>query len=259
MKKIFSMFMAITLLICSTGLINMSAHADDSYTEAPFPQNPPQKVVTIEPPIVNIESGEVPYGTKVTISPTNSNDFVYFVNGEQFIHSRLLHSGILTDAVITITEDTVLVVRSIIDVIEPDTEYVFPEAAYTYTIGGSVVPAEYPYTINSLKLVSESGTEYDTPPTDKSFIVDVDITKNSERDSKDYFIVAAYDTDGSLISMNYIKANLPAGSNFSCGVNIPKTDKTIGSIKAFVWDALGGMTPLAEGKAIECSTPSLME
>ena len=214
---------------------------------------PPKKVVTVEPPTVNLESGEVPYGSKVTISPTNGNDFEYSVNGEQFVNSRLTHNG--GNAVITITEDTVLVVRSMIDVVEPDTEYVFPEATYTYTIGGCVVPAIYPYTINSLKLVSENGEEYDTPPTDKSFIVDVDITKNSERESKDYFIVAVYDTDGALISMNYIKANLPTGSDFSCGVNIPKTDKTIGSIKAFVWDALGGMTPLAEGKVMDCFVP----
>ena len=218
---------------------------------------PPKKVVTVEPPTVNLESGEVPYGSKITISPTNGNDFEYSVNGEQFVNSRLMNG--LGDAVITITEDTVLVVRSMIDVVEPDTEYIFPEVTYTYTIGGCVVPAIYPYTINSLKPVSENGEEYDTPPTDKSFIVDVDITKNSERDSKDYFIVAVYDTDDALISMNYIKANLPTGSDFSCGVNIPRTDKTIGSIKAFVWDALGGMTPLAEGKTIECSAPALME
>ena len=117
----------------------------------------------------------------------------------------------------------------------------------------------YPYEITGLELTNLAGEETEYPKENTSFIVDVDITTITERDSKDYFIVAVYDTDDALISMNYIKANLPAGSGFSCGVNIPKTDKTIGSIKAFVWDALGGMTPLAEGKAIKCSALSLME
>lgn len=210
--------------------------------------SPDLPIVTVKPPTVNLESGEVPYGSKVTISPTDGNDFMYSVNGEQFINSRLTNT--FGDAVITITEDTVLVVRSMIDVVEPDTEYIFPEVTYTYTIGGCVIPPEYPYTINSIKLVSESGEEYDAPPADKSFIVDVDITEIVNRSSKDYFIVAVYDTNGALISMNYIKADLPANASFSCGVNISKTDKTIGSIKVFVWDALGSMETLAESKSL---------
>ena len=225
---------------------------------------PPKKVVTVAPPTVNIPSGEVPYGTKVTISPTNGNQFQYKGNGGEWINPYVV--GHTTDAVITITEDTTLVVKSLIDVVEENTEYVFPEETYTYTIGGCVVPttkptieptaeptieptiepAEYPYTINSLKLVSASGEQYDEIPTDTSFIVDMDVTKIAGRSGQDYFIVAAYDENGVLVSMNYIKADLPTGTSFSCGVNIQKSDTPIASIKAFVWDALGTMTPLAE-------------
>ncbi|MCH5184928.1 MAG: carboxypeptidase regulatory-like domain-containing protein [Oscillospiraceae bacterium] len=210
----------------------------------PGDDTPPKKIVTVNPPAVNIKSGEVPYGTKVTISPTDGNDFEYSVNGAPFVNSRLING--LNDTVITLTEDTVLVVRSMIDAVEQDTEYVFPEATYTYIIGGCVIPPEYPYMINSVKLVSESGEEYDVPPAGKSFIVDVEITEQAGRNEKDYFIVAAYDTDGALISMNYIKADFPAGTSVSYGINISKTDKTIGSVKAFVWDTLGGMEPLAK-------------
>ncbi len=109
-----------------------------------------------------------------------------------------------------------------------------------------VNPETYPYTINSLKLVSVNGEEYDKIPTDTSFIVDMDVTKVADRSGQDHFIVAAYDENGALVSLNYIKADLPTGTSFSCGVNIQKSDTPIASIKAFVWDDLGAMTPFAE-------------
>ena len=55
--------------------------------------------------------------------------------------------------------------------------------------------------------------------------------------------------------MNYIKADLPTGTSFSCGVNIQKSDTPIASIKAFVWDALGTMTPLAENRIFTYDDP----
>ena len=109
-----------------------------------------------------------------------------------------------------------------------------------------VNPKTYPYTINSLKLVSASGEEYDEIPTDTGFIVDMDVTKVADRSGRDYFIVAAYGENGALVSLNYIKADLPTGTSFSCGVNIPKTDELIETVKAFVWNGLGTATPLAE-------------
>lgn len=109
-----------------------------------------------------------------------------------------------------------------------------------------VNPKTYPYTINSLKLVSASGGEYDEIPIDTGFIVDMDVTKVADRSGQDYFIVAAYGENGALVSLNYIKADLPTGTSFSCGVNMPKTDELIETVKAFVWDGLGMATPLAE-------------
>ncbi len=109
-----------------------------------------------------------------------------------------------------------------------------------------VNPKTYPYTINSLNLISASGEEYDEIPTDTSFIVDMDVTKVADRSGRDYFIVAAYGENGALVSLNYIKADLPTGTSFSCGVNMPKTDELIETVKAFVWDGLGMATPLAE-------------
>ncbi len=118
-----------------------------------------------------------------------------------------------------------------------------------------VNPKTYPYTINSLRLVSASGEEYDEIPISTSFIVDMDVTKIAERSGQDHFIVAAYDENNALASMNYIKADLPTGTSFSCGVNIQKSDTPIASIKAFVWDALGTMTPLAENRIFTYDDP----
>ena len=114
------------------------------------------------------------------------------------------------------------------------------------TVGPTIEPTEYPYTINSLKLISASGEEYGEIPTDTSFIAEIDVTKTAERSGQDYFIVAAYGENNALVSMNYIKADLPTGANFSCGVNIQKSDTPIAIIKAFVWDGLGTMSLLAE-------------
>lgn len=88
------------------------------------------------------------------------------------------------------------------------------------TVEPTIEPTEYPYTINSLKLISASGEEYGEIPTDTSFIAEIDVTKTAERSGQDYFIVAAYGENNALVSMNYIKADLPTGANFSCGVNI---------------------------------------
>ena len=62
---------------------------------------------------------------------------------------------------------------------------------------------------------------------------------------QDYFIIAAYGENNALVSMNYIKADLPTGASFFCGVDIQESDTLIAKIKAFVLDTLGKMTPLA--------------
>ncbi len=206
--------------------------------------DPPQKVVTVAPPKVSHESGVLLPGTKVTISPTDGNGFCYKINDGDWINPLVTYHT--HDVTLTIVEDTTLVVKSYIDAVEKDTEYIFPEATYTYTVDGCVIPPDKPYVINSVRLVSESGEEYHVPPEGKSFIVDVNVKKFENRDNMDYFVVAVYGDDNSLVSLNYIKANLPQGSEFSAGVNIPKSEKRIGEVKAFVWDSFGGMTPLAE-------------
>jgi hypothetical protein len=118
-------------------------------------------------------------------------------------------------------------------------------------ISGSSEKIEYPYTINTITITNENGGVYKSAPTDSGFIVDVDITKNEERDSKDYFIVAVYSKDGSLLSLNYMKANISTNESFSCGVYIPRINGEIGEIKAFVWSSISDMMPLAESVSLK--------
>lgn len=111
----------------------------------------------------------------------------------------------------------------------------------------------YPYTVNSLTAKAADGTIYSAPPSDRSFITELEVEKVGARDSSDYFIVAIYGTDGSLIGLNYAYANIGVGQKIAYGINIPKTNKAIGEIRAFIWDSLSGMKPLSETAKTVCA------
>ena len=108
----------------------------------------------------------------------------------------------------------------------------------------------YPYAITSLCLKDTSGADIEKPQANQSFIVEADIIKNEGRDEKDYLFVAVYDTDGALISLDYVKARFVVDGEFSFGFNIPAQEKTIGSVKAFVWNTFNSTEPLAESKTL---------
>lgn len=108
----------------------------------------------------------------------------------------------------------------------------------------------YQYEITGLRIIDTSGEAMEKPQQNKSFIVEADITKTKERDEKDYLFAAVYDTDGALISHDYVKAKFVADSECSFGFNIPAQEKAVGSVKAFVWNAFNSMEPLAESKTL---------
>jgi hypothetical protein len=118
-------------------------------------------------------------------------------------------------------------------------------------IPGSVKITLYPYEISQLILTDYTGNTLNFVPTNGNFISEVEVTKLLERNSRDYFVVAVYGKDGSLLSLNYMKANIPTNESFSCGVNIPKIDGEIGEIKTFVWNSLSDMVPLAESVSLK--------
>lgn len=200
---------------------------------------PPVKEVTVEPPTVSVPSGTVPIGTAVTISPTSSH-IAYSINGGEWQYEYFAKT-------ITITENTSLTVKSWVDVLEEGTNYITPEAVYTYTVDNS---AKYPYEITLLRFADASGNEIVLTEQGKSFIVEADIVKHEGRDEKDYLFVAVYDEDGALMSMDYVKAKFAIDSDCSFGFNIPAQKKAVGSVKAFVWNTFNSMEPLAETKIL---------
>lgn len=108
----------------------------------------------------------------------------------------------------------------------------------------------YLYEITGVCLKDTSGADIEKPKKNKSFIVEADITKTKERDEKDYLFTAVYDTDGALISLDYVKAKFVVDGECSFGFYIPAQEKAVGSVKAFVWNAFNSMEPLAESKTL---------
>ncbi len=108
----------------------------------------------------------------------------------------------------------------------------------------------YAYVINGLSLVSETGETLDSAPVGSGFIVDVSFTEVKSRTAKDYVFVAVYDTDGALMSLDYISSDFTPNTEYNVGFHIAAQSAAVGKVKAFIWDAFGSMTPLAEETAL---------
>ena len=111
----------------------------------------------------------------------------------------------------------------------------------------------YPYEISNVTLEDEYGNELLAAPIKSPFIVNVELTKVKQRSNKDYLFVAVYDFNGALLSLDYVKSSFIYNSPFEIGffVPVPLQDKTIGSIKVFVWNSFSTGIPLAEVKQIK--------
>ncbi len=110
---------------------------------------------------------------------------------------------------------------------------------------------EYPYVINSVSIQSTSGAELDSAPMNESFIVNVEVSKQQTRDSRDYLFVAVYDTNGAMLSINYVQAKFVENYTYSFGINIQKQSAVIGYVKAFMWSGFASMQPLAESVVLQ--------
>ncbi len=206
----------------------------------PTPSIPPVEVI-VAPPTANVESGIVPYGTKVTLTPSGAH-VAYSINDGGFKYEY-------SDVTLTIKEDTVVTIKSWVDCLAPNTSYLIGEATYTYTVDKETIPI-YPYQITGLRFTDTSGNEIILPEQNKSFIVEADMIKTEERDEKDYLFVAVYDESGALMSIDYVKAKFAVDGEYSFGFNVPAQEKKVGSVKAFVWNTFNSMRPLAQLKTL---------
>lgn len=115
---------------------------------------------------------------------------------------------------------------------------------------------EYPYEITSMLLTDTAGEVIAVPNIGQSFIVETGVSKLRERNEQDYLFVAIYDEDGSLMNIDYVKANFAVGGEYAFGFNVPPQNKKIGYVKAFVWNTFNSMEPLA---ATEIYAPVVFE
>lgn len=107
-------------------------------------------------------------------------------------------------------------------------------------------PKTYDYSIEDLEILSETGEALSSIPENGNFIIQASYKKNTNRNTNDYFIIAYYDTKGSMIGFNYSLMNPVSGKNVAFGTLIPQKDKKVSKVKAFVWDGLSSMNSLAE-------------
>lgn len=136
--------------------------------------------------------------------------------------------------------------------IEP-TETENGSVTYTSQYGNVqiIIPAfrdeTFPYEITGLVL-----RDSDTLPENSDFVVKYSITQIVERNTNEYdkFFVAAYDTDGKLIHLSSKNVQMSVGQILHLGYLIEPNGKKVGSIKAFAWDGLNSMKPLAETKTL---------
>ena len=114
----------------------------EKITEKPAePTLAPLEVISA--PAADVPSGEVDYGTKVTVSSTNEFYLGYNINGGDNVFPWL------SSVTITITEDTVIDAWSAVDVFKPGVEYDIRHGTFTYTVKKDTIPTSSPTAVPS--------------------------------------------------------------------------------------------------------------
>lgn len=145
--------------------------------------------------------------------PENSVITVTDSNGEAM---AVLANGVLCeDGVVTVTADTVIV------------EYKDDTPVNDYNVNS----------INGT--IPESG----------SFYVETSVTKNSDRNAKDYVVIAAYTSEGEMVDMLCMRGSYLKGQTVEFGGYL--SGDGIAVVKAFVLSSLSEITPLGNCLTIE--------
>lgn len=111
------------------------------------------------------------------------------------------------------------------------------------------------YSVEQLYFSDLSGTVLENPA--QSCMVNVEVKKQKERTGNDDVIISSYATDGSLIGFTVVSGTINTGqtSTFRTLVEFPK-DKTLGTVKAYVWDSFIGMRALSNTLTVEVNEMS---
>jgi len=106
------------------------------------------------------------------------------------------------------------------------------------------IALQYPeYSIDSLRLFSESGIELQTIP-QSAFTLELTVT-NLYSEYTDLFVLATYDKDGRFLGFQYFYGKPSIGNTISFYADLDNSDDKIVKIKAFVWSAFSNLAPLA--------------
>lgn len=108
---------------------------------------------------------------------------------------------------------------------------------------GSDLPNVSDYTINSMTITDENNAPLDTIPENSDCYAEVSVTKNTERNEKDYIIIAMYDENGNLADVSYMRAFFIKDQTATFGKSF--NTKGIKKIKSFIWSENLSLTPLS--------------
>lgn len=110
-------------------------------------------------------------------------------------------------------------------------------------------PVILDYTINSVKIKNANDEELESIPETGSCYAEIDVIKNTDRNRKDYLIIASYNCDGTLLDFTYMKGLYSQNQEITFGTLLKR--QGIKTIKVFVWDGISSMIPLSNSYVFE--------
>ena len=109
-----------------------------------------------------------------------------------------------------------------------------------------IVRPDYTYEIGEISIGKSTTSS-------EELAVNVNVEKLKDIDSSVCIFAAAYDKNGVLIGMDNTQANPDLHQESTFTFHIPTNGNSVGSVKAYVWDAFDTMNPQAEAKSLDLS------
>ncbi len=131
--------------------------------------------------------------------------------------------------------------------IDPEINNGYPYLQWQYEKTEEPVVLEY--TINSVKVKNANDEELDSIPETGKCYAEINVTKNTDRNEKDYLIIASYDENDALIDFTYMRGLYNQNQEITFGTLL--NVQGVKTIKAFVWDGISSMTPLSNSCIFE--------
>ena len=114
-----------------------------------------------------------------------------------------------------------------------------------------VVHSKWPYEIGEISICDDYMNMMN-----ENLAVDVEVEKLKNWDTSVTIFAAVYDMDEKMIGLDSVQANLDLNSKSTLTFYIPTKEKAVGKVKAYVWDTMEGMQPLAESKTLDLYSDS---